>query len=259
MFVSILRALLKPPRQSYSKPSRRRLPPKIILVERRKLSKVSNKRVLQAKPRPFDPATAKPQAQKQTVSGPAYIVDGDTITLRRIQVRLFGVDAPELNHPYGQIAKKALRQMCAGQTVNAEILEKDDHGRTVAICKLDDGRDLSAEMVKLGLAIDWPKFSNGVYHQFETADARKKLWLADARQKGRMYLWYRYDLENGRQVIPSESPQNEAKADLVAGPASESSCPNCGAEMVRRSNRKTGASFWGCARFPKCKGSRSAS
>ncbi|MEO9823203.1 MAG: thermonuclease family protein [Paracoccaceae bacterium] len=258
MFASILRALLKPPRQSYSKPSRRRLPPKLIPVERRKLSKVSNKRVSQAKPRPFDPATAKPQAQKQTVSGPAYIVDGDTITLRRIQVRLFGIDAPELNHPYGQIAKKALRQMCAGQTVNAEILEKDDHGRTVAICRLDDGRDLSAEMVKLGLAIDWPKFSGGVYQQFETPDARKKLWLADARQKGRMYLWYRFDLEKGRQTAPGGASQSEAKTEVLEQAAPECTCQICGAEMVRRTNRKTGATFWGCSKFPKCKGSRSA-
>lgn len=255
MFVGILRALLKPPRRSYSKPRRRRLPPKFIPAERRKLTKTTIKRASNAKPHPFDPATAKPQAHNQTVSGPAYIVDGDTLTLRRIQVRLFGVDAPELHHPYGQIAKKALKQMCAGQTVNAEILEKDDHGRTVALCRLDDGRDLSAEMVKLGLAIDWPKFSGGVYQRFETQDARKKLWLADARQKGRMYLWHRYDLENGRQT---SSLQSDAKTDPVVRPAPDCSCPICGAEMVRRSNRKTGATFWGCSKYPRCKGSRSA-
>ena len=259
MFARIMRALLKPPRRSYRKPDRRRFPPKIVPVERREFSRTSDRRATNARPHPFDPTTAKPEAHGQTVSGPAFIVDGDTITIQRIQIRLLGIDAPELHHPFGQVAKSALWQMCAGQTVNAEILEKDDHGRTVAVCRLDDGRDLSAEMVKLGLAIDWPKYSGGRYQRLETQDARKKLWLADARQKGRMYLWYRYDLENGHQSASGASPQSEPKADALVRSEPNCPCPNCGAEMVRRSNRKTGAIFWGCSKFPRCKGSRSAS
>ena len=31
------------------------------------------------------------------------------------------------------------------------------------------------------------------------------------------------------------------------------SCPKCGAEMIKRVNRKTHEFFWGCTRFPKCK------
>jgi micrococcal nuclease len=51
---------------------------------------------------------------------------------------------------------------------------------------LPDGRDLSAEMVKAGHAIDWRKFSGGKYRQLEPDGIRKKLWRCDARQKGRM-------------------------------------------------------------------------
>ncbi|MEL7115878.1 MAG: nuclease [Pseudomonadota bacterium] len=79
------------------------------------------------------------------------------------------------------------------------MIDRDDHGRTVAKCTLSDGRDLSAEMVKLGLAIDWPKFSGGVYGHLETADARKKLWLADARQKGRMHVWEKFEAKQKAQ------------------------------------------------------------
>ncbi|MGR3636728.1 MAG: hypothetical protein ACU0BK_12510 [Shimia sp.] len=43
------------------------------------------------------------------------------------------------------------------------------------------------------MAIDWPKFSGGIYTHLETPDARKKLWLADARQKGRMHVWKKYE------------------------------------------------------------------
>lgn len=65
--------------------------------------------------------------------------------------------------------------------------------RTVARCFLRNGRDLSAEMVKLGLAIDWPKFSGGKYQSLEVQGVRKKLWLAGARQKGRMHVWEQFE------------------------------------------------------------------
>ncbi|MFN4172625.1 MAG: thermonuclease family protein [Pseudorhodobacter sp.] len=143
----------------------------------------------------FDAQSAKALRTQIFIHGPAFVVDGDTIVIKRTQVRLFGIDAPELNHPYGERAKRALFRLCKGQTVNARIIEQDAYGRTVAQCYLEDGRDLSAEMVKLGLAIDWPKFSGGAYSSLETADARKKLWLASARQKGHMHVWDRFEAQ----------------------------------------------------------------
>lgn len=127
------------------------------------------------------------------ISGPARIVDGDTLVIKKTQIRLFGVDAPEMNHPYGKKAKWELVKLCKGQTVRAETTDQDAHGRTVAKCTLPDGRDLSAEMVKAGLAIDWPKYSGGKYRPLEVPDARKKMWLADARQKGRMHVWEQFE------------------------------------------------------------------
>jgi endonuclease YncB( thermonuclease family) len=144
-------------------------------------------------PRPFDAESAVPQPTPTILQGSAYVIDGDTLTIQKNQVRLFGVDAPEINHPFGKKAKWALVSLCKGQTIKAEVTEKDAHGRTVAKCYLEDGRDLSAEMVKLGLAIDWPKFSGGKYRSMELPEARKKLWLADARQKGHIHLWKKFE------------------------------------------------------------------
>jgi micrococcal nuclease len=144
-------------------------------------------------PQPFDQSTARPAPATLALAGRAYVVDGDTITINKTQIRLFGIDAPELNHPYGKKAKWGLVSLCKGHDVRAEITERDAHGRTVARCYLPDGRDLSAEMVKAGLAIDWPKFSGGVYRALEVPDARKKMWLADARQKGRMHVWEQFE------------------------------------------------------------------
>lgn len=38
--------------------------------------------------------------------------------------------------------------------------------------------------------------------------------------------------------------------------ASEPSCPTCSAAMVRRTAKQTKAAFWGCSRFPACRGTR---
>ncbi|HMS94416.1 MAG TPA: thermonuclease family protein [Tabrizicola sp.] len=118
--------------------------------------------------------------------GRAYIIDGDTIDIGGTRIRLAGIDAPELDHPYGKRAKWTLVNLCKGQTVSAVFDGDLSHDRTVATCYLPDGRDLSAEMVKAGMAIDWPKFSRGKYSGLEPPGIRKKLWRCDARQKGRM-------------------------------------------------------------------------
>ena len=60
------------------------------------------------------------------------------------------------------------------------------YDRSAATCYLPDGRDLSAEMVKAGMAIDWAKYSGGKYRALEVEGIRKKLWRCDARQRGRM-------------------------------------------------------------------------
>ncbi|KJZ20956.1 nuclease [Loktanella sp. S4079] len=92
-----------------------------------------------------------------------------------------------------------MHKLCNGHIIRAEITDEDDYGRTVAHCYLPDGRDLSAEMVKLGLAIDWPKYSGGKYSEMETPDARKKLFLADARQKGRMFIWDKFEARQSKK------------------------------------------------------------
>jgi len=50
-------------------------------------------------------------------------------------------------------------------------------------------------------------------------------------------------------------------ADLRRLPASPPSCPDCGSAMVRRvAKRKPykGNVFWGCSRYPACRGLRNA-
>lgn len=148
-------------------------------------------------PSPINVSTAVPPprlvAEPRILRGHCWVVDGDTIVIDKVHVRLAGIDAPELDHPLGQKAKWALHALCKGQVVTVTLDGSVSHERAVGICYLPDGRDLAAEMVKTGLALDWPKYSGGRYRHLETPDARKKLWRANARQRGRMVVKQRDD------------------------------------------------------------------
>jgi endonuclease YncB( thermonuclease family) len=122
--------------------------------------------------------------EAQILKGQCWVIDGDTIVIDKVHIRIPGIDAPELDHPWGQKSKWALVQLCKGQVVTAHLKPELSYDRTVAQCFLPDGRDLAAELVRQGMALDWPKFSGGQYKHLETADARKRLWRAAARQRG---------------------------------------------------------------------------
>lgn len=129
------------------------------------------------------PAAAQ---RKSVLKGKCYVIDGDTIVIKKQHIRIAGIDAPELEHPFGQPSKWAMVRLCKGQVITADVKDELSYGRLVATCYLPDGRDIAAELVKLGLAVDWPKYSGGRYRHLEPEGIRKKLWRCDARQKGRM-------------------------------------------------------------------------
>lgn len=128
-------------------------------------------------------------AHPSSLRGKCYVIDGDTIQIGKVRLRLAGIDAPELEHPWGKKAKWELVKLCKGQIVTAELELEMSYDRVVATCTLQDGRDLSAEMVKSGLALDWPKFSGGKYGHLEPEGSRKKHWKAAAKQRGQMSVF----------------------------------------------------------------------
>lgn len=127
-----------------------------------------------------------------TISGPATVIDGDTIDLasagRRIRVRLFGIDAPESEQrcfdagklPYkcGQLAADALEEEIGGAVVSCFTIDTDKYGRTVAVCTAR-GNDLARRMVERGWAVDYAYFSGGRYGEAEkeAEAARRGMWV----------------------------------------------------------------------------------
>lgn len=121
------------------------------------------------------------KAHVRTLSGKASIIDGDTLIIRKTKIRLFGIDAPELDDPFGQKSKWALVRLCKGKTVTAHVNGDLSHDRVVAVCKLPCGADLGAEMVRQGLALDWPQFSGGVYRHLEPEGVRRRMFRVARR------------------------------------------------------------------------------
>lgn len=103
------------------------------------------------------------------------MIDGDTIIVEKTKIRLAGIDAPELDQPYGKKAKWAMHALCKGQVITVDLSGETSHDRLVGTCYLPDGRDLAAELVKQGLALDWALFSNRKYRHLEPEGARKRI------------------------------------------------------------------------------------
>jgi endonuclease YncB( thermonuclease family) len=112
--------------------------------------------------------------------------DGDSITVLasgnvQLKVRLEGIDAPELKQPFSQQSKLALSDLAFGKKVNLLITGTDRYKRTLAVV-IVDGTNVNLELVSLGLAWRYDKYSNDtalLAAQNDAKAARRGLW-ADA-------------------------------------------------------------------------------
>src|SRR5262249_53877874 len=94
--------------------------------------------------------------------GQASVVDGDTLEIHGMRIRLWGVDAPEspqlcrgedsLQYRCGAQAANDLDAFIARRPVNCSPLNLDPYGRTVATCSVGD-TDLGDWLVRKGLAL----------------------------------------------------------------------------------------------------------
>jgi endonuclease YncB( thermonuclease family) len=115
------------------------------------------------------------------------IVDGDTYDIltdsnKTIRIRMEGIDAPEKGMPFYKVSKNYLGELCFQKMVRLEIKEIDNHDRTVAYSYLEDGTELSHEMVKAGLAWHFKKYSTDtVLSNLEINAKNRKLglWIND--------------------------------------------------------------------------------
>lgn len=100
--------------------------------------------------------------------------DGDTIRVDGVKYRLWGIDAPEMQQACadgwaaGHEAAAKLRELMAGRVIICEPRATDRYGRIVALCSAD-GRDLGADMVSVGMAWAFIRYSSDYVQQERTA------------------------------------------------------------------------------------------
>lgn len=113
------------------------------------------------------------------------ILDGDTYEAilenkQTIRVRMEGIDAPEKGMPFYQKSKKHLSNLCFGEKVRIEITEIDLYNRLIAYTYLENGQELSHEMIKSGYAWHFKKYNSDTILsklEIEARNLKKGLWV----------------------------------------------------------------------------------
>lgn len=114
--------------------------------------------------------------QSPIIEGYPSAYDGDTLYFSNVSVRLYGIDAEEMDEKNGRAARDGLRFLIrTSKDVRCHPVGERSHGRIVANCFASNGRSLNAEMVAMGLALDCPRYSNGLFSHLEPKGVRSRL------------------------------------------------------------------------------------
>ncbi|MBB6236939.1 endonuclease YncB(thermonuclease family) [Pedobacter sp. AK013] len=112
------------------------------------------------------------------------ILDGDTMEVlyrhQPIKIRLAHIDCPEKrrSQPYGNNAKKALSDLCFGQMVNVQGQKYDRYKRLIAVVVNGNKQVVNQEMIKLGMAWHFKRYSSDpLYAQLEIIARKNKVGL----------------------------------------------------------------------------------
>lgn len=101
-------------------------------------------------------------------SGLARVIDGDTLHIGDIKVRMHGIDAPENDQTCNRDSKdwacgkrstKHLRDLIGGRKVHCTWQEQDRYGRALGVCQSGE-QNLNAAQVAAGLAVAYRRYSN---------------------------------------------------------------------------------------------------
>jgi endonuclease YncB( thermonuclease family) len=124
----------------------------------------------------------------QPITGPARVIDGDTLSVSGKRIRLHGIDAPESaqtcqtngqDWPCGKYATIALERFIGRSATHCRAKDRDQYGRIVAVCLAGGptGRDVNAAMVRDGWALAYRRYSTDYVTQEQVArEAGSGMW-----------------------------------------------------------------------------------
>jgi len=120
------------------------------------------------------------------VRGYARVLDGDTLDLQGVRIRLFGIDAPEATQtctlasgeswPCGSAAREALERKLGNRRISCQRRDVDTYGRVVAVCRLGS-EDVNGWLAGAGWVVAYRQFSDDYVDEEAAARrARLNLW-----------------------------------------------------------------------------------
>lgn len=122
------------------------------------------------------------------INGQAQVLDGDSLRIGDLEIRLFGIDAPESQQTCliaeqkwhcGRSATRALTEMIGRAKVRCTWRERDTYDRALATC-FSNGESLNAKLVALGMALSYTRYSKRyVPEQTQARAAAIGLWRSE--------------------------------------------------------------------------------
>ncbi len=112
------------------------------------------------------------------------IKDGDTVVLltkekEEITVRLSEIDAPERKQAFGTVSRTYLSNLIFNKEVKLDKVGTDRYGRTLGFIYSRNGTNINLEMVKMGMAWQYDKYSKSAVLRRAQLEARSQkigLW-----------------------------------------------------------------------------------
>ncbi len=122
------------------------------------------------------------------IVGRATVIDGDTIEISGQRIRLVGISAPESwqlcknaagkSYRCGNEAAFALHDfLAASRPTRCAVHGRDGYRRLAADCARADGVKVNAWLVRQGLAVDWPRYSKGLFKEMQSAAKRERIGI----------------------------------------------------------------------------------
>ena len=125
------------------------------------------------------------RALSEEYAGAARVLDGDTLEVGGVRIRLSGIDAPESRQKCwrgrvawacGAKATKELKRRLEGEQVVCRGSDGDRYGRVIAVCKVR-GEDVGSWMVREGWALAYRRYSDVYVPEEQDARGREVgLW-----------------------------------------------------------------------------------